>query len=186
MDLRRVGKLVAMLAIVGLVVLALRGPVAAFLEEPLIRLWRLVQYIPQQMIWVALAAIGFVVTFSLGRGQRRKRPQPIALRPPSQTQLERLSQLIELADTSMWARDVLARRLTETASGLRALREGIHRDEALKEIRTGRWPAYPALAAVLHPKREEEETNDQTYSDELARALHALECYAQGGAFERN
>jgi len=186
MDLRRIRRLVAVLAAAALLGLALWGRVAASLEEPLFRLWWLINSIPQQWIWGILAILGFIAAFSLGRGQHQENPQPISPRPTSQTQLERLSQLIELADTSPWARDVLGRRLSETAAVLRALREGIHRDEALKEIRSGRWPAHPLLAAVLHPKREGEERNNQIYTDELVHALHALERYAQGGVFERN
>lgn len=183
---RRMGGLVAVLAAVGLLALTLRGPVAAVLEEPLLRLLQLVNYIPQQLIWSALTIMGLVFALYLGRGMRRKSPEPIPARPPSQTQLERLTSLIELAETSSWARDVLGRRLSETAAGLRALREGVHPDQVREEIRTGRWPAHLPVMAVLRPERERNGGHVEPYADQLDTALDALECYVRGGTLERN
>lgn len=185
MGLHRVAKLVAALAIVGLLVLALRGPVAS-LEEPLVRTWWIVRFIPEQLIWSAVALLGFIVAFTLGRGSRHERPEPTLLRRPSQTQQERLSELVDLARTSPWARDVVSRRLRETAAVLRALREGVHRDDAREEIRTGQWLALLQMTAVSGPKGEGRESENKNYIDELAGALSALERYAQGGTFERN
>jgi hypothetical protein len=186
MGLHRMGRLVALLAIVGLLALALRGPVSASLEEPLVRLWWAVRSIPEQWVWGTLAVLGFIVAFTLGRGSHHERPEPTLVRRPSQTQYERLSELIDLARTSPWARDVLGRRLSDTAAVLRALSEGIHRDDAREEIRTGRWPTEPQMTAVLHPKREGAVSHSESYIDELARALADLEHYAQGATFERN
>ena len=186
MGLHRMGRLVALLAIVGLLALALRGPVSASLEEPLVRLWWAVRSIPEQWVWGTLAVLGFIVAFTLGRGSHHERPEPTLVRRPSQTQYERLSELIDLARTSPWARDVLGRRLSDTAAVLRALSEGIHRDDAREEIRTGRWPTELQMTAVLHPKRESAVSHSESYIDELAGALGTLECYAQGGTFEHN
>lgn len=185
MGLRRIARIAAALGAVGLLALALRGPVAS-LEEPLVQLWRVIDSIPQQWLWGVLALLGFVLAFSLGRGPRQDRSEPIRLRPSSQTQHERLSELIELADTSPWARDVVGRRLSETASILRALIEGIHRDEALKEIRAGRWPTTLSAAMVFQRQPENTESLSKDYADELASALDALECYAKGGNLERD
>lgn len=180
MELPKAGKLVAVLAAVGLLGLVLRGPVAASLEDPLVHLWWLVNSIPQQWIWGMLAVLGFIVAFSVGRAPRQEKPETTPPHTPSQTQLQRLSELIELAGTSQWARDVVGRRLSETAAGLRALREGTHRDDVREEIRTGRWPAHSHVRAVLQTKRESEDMESESYADALAGALDALERYAQG------
>jgi|GEM_PF-2256766 len=185
MGLHRVAKLVAALAIVGLLVLALRGPVAS-LEEPLVRIWWIVRFIPEQLIWSAVALLGFVLAFSLGRAPRTRRLEAAGRRPSPRTQHQRLSELIELARTSPWARDVVSRRLGETAAVLRALREGVHRDDAREEIRTGQWLALLQTTDVSGPKREGRESENKNYIDELAGALGTLECYAQGGTFEHN
>ncbi|MFP3898280.1 MAG: hypothetical protein ACLFVD_03115 [Dehalococcoidia bacterium] len=183
MELRRIGLLMGMLAVVGLLVLVLRGPLATLLEGPIMGLWWLVNSVPQQVIWVLLALVGSVVAFSLGPGPRREGVELTFPSPPRRTQAERLSQLIELAEASQWARGVLGRRLTETTAGLRALREGRHLDEVREEIRSGRWPANPVLAAVLQPDGMEE-GNSGGYAQALAHALHALERYSKGGAVE--
>jgi hypothetical protein len=184
MALRRIGGILAVIAAVGLLALSLRGPVAAVLEEPLLRLLQMVNSIPQQLIWSALAIVGFVFALFLGRGMQQKSPEPIPPRPPSQTQLERLTRLIELAETSSWARDVLGRRLSETAAGLRALREGVHPDQVREEIRTGRWPAHLPVMAVLRPERERNRGHVKPYADQLDTALDAMECYVRGGTLE--
>lgn len=197
MALRKIVRLLAILAAAGLLALALQGPVAAFLAGPLVRLWWLVDSLPQQLVWGVLALLGLLVAFSLGRGPRRERPEPESPPSPSQTQLERLTQLIQLAETSPWARDLLGERLCRTAAGLRALREGVHLEEAWEEIQAGRWPTAPWVAVVLQPQPEgngkERRTlkgwiarNDRRYANELARALEALERYAQGGTLEVN
>ena len=183
MRLHRIGTLVAMMAAAGLLVLALRRPLAAFLDEAVIGLWWLVNVVPQQVIWVLLAVVGFVVAFSLGRSPLRARVEPTPPSPPRRTQAERLSQLIELAETSQWAREVLGRRLSETTAGLRALREGRHPDEVREEIRSGRWPADPVLTGVLQPQGMED-GNNGGYAQALAHTLHALERYSKGGAVE--
>jgi len=185
MGLHRGAKIVAALAIVGLLALALRGPVAS-LEEPLVRLWWIVRFIPEQLIWSAVALLGFVLAVSLGHGPRTRRLEAAGLRPSPQTQHQRLSELIELARTSPWARDVVSRRLRETAAVLRALREGVHRDDAREEIRTGQWLALLQMTDVSGPKREGTGSEGENYTEELAGALSTLECYAQGGTFERN
>ena len=183
MELRKIRLLMGMLAAVGLLVLVLRRPLAAFLDEAVIGLWWLVNSVPQQVIWVLLAVVGFVVAFSLGRSPLRMRVEPTPSSPPRRTQAERLSQLIELAETSQWAREVLGRRLSETTAGLRALREGRHPDEVREEVRSGRWPADPVLTGVLQPQGMED-GNNGGYAQALAHTLHALERYSKGGAVE--
>jgi len=186
MDLRRIAKLLALLAAAGLLGFALQRTLAASIEEPLLGLWWAVRSIPEQWVWGTLAVLGFIVAFTLGRGSRHERPEPTLLRRPSQTQQERLSELIELARTSPWARDVVSGRLRETAAVLRALREGVHRDDAREEIRTGQWLALLQMTDVSGPKREGTGSEGENYIDELAGALSTLECYAQGGTFEHN
>ncbi|MGQ9477719.1 MAG: DUF7269 family protein [Candidatus Bipolaricaulia bacterium] len=159
-----------MVAAAGLLALALRGPMAAFLTGPLTRLWWLVDSLPQRLVWGVLALLGFLVTFFLGRGPKQVRPEP---EPPpwrSPSQIERLAQLIQLAEDSPWARDLLRRRLRKVMAGLQALREGINLDEAQEAIESGRWPADPRLAAML---RE----GEARYAADLAYTLDALERY---------
>lgn len=186
MDLRRIGKPLALLAAAGLFVLILHGPLDALLREPLTRLWLLVDSLPQQLIWGALAIAGFVVVLKFPRRTDRERVEPRVTPPGHETQLERLTKLIHLGETSPWARDVLRWRLGETAACLRALREGMDLDEARKELRAGEWPTHPRVAAVLQPRREGEGSTNESYGDELALALDAIEQYAQGGSFEAN
>ncbi|MBE0430935.1 MAG: hypothetical protein IBX67_03810 [Dehalococcoidia bacterium] len=182
----KLAKVLALPVAAVLLVLALRGPVLALLGEPLVQLWRLVNSVPQQFIWGLLAVLGFIVAFSLGRGPRRERREPAPLYSHSRTQIERLTQLILLGETSLWARDVLGRRLRGTAAGLCALREGIDLDQAREEVRVGRWPGHPRVAAVLPPESKLEAINNQGYADALAHALNALERYARGGTPEPN
>ncbi len=178
MAVHKIVRLLAMLAAAGLLALALRDP-AVSLAESVIRLWWLVDSLPQQLVWSGLALIGLLVTCFLGRGPGPKRgrsePRPPPRRSPSQ--VERLAQLIRLAETSPWAREVLGRYLSERAAGLRAVREGVPREEALEEIKAGRWPADPPLAEVLRPEGEEK---DKDYAAKLAYTLEALERYVRG------
>ncbi len=178
MGRRKVAVFVAVLAVAALLAIVLQAPVHALLAEPLAQLWLLVDAIPQRLIWIVVAVLGFVIAFSFSRGPGKEGSEPAQLRPPTQTQIERLSELVELAETSNWARDVLGRRLCHTAAGLRALQEGIRQDEARDEIRSGRWPLNPSLVRVFHPQ---ETGRRRDYAREMACALDALEGYAQEG-----
>jgi len=182
--MRRVGKTAAVLAIAALLISAVRVPVDTLLREPLTRLWWLVDSLPQQLIWWVLAIAGFVAVLSYTRGLQQSKQEASAKPMVRETQLDRLTALIRLADTSPWARDVLGRRLCQTAAGLRALREGIHLDDARQQLRAGRWPNQQRFAAVLQPHREEEWTLSDSYADDLRHTLDAMERYGHGGPFE--
>lgn len=192
MALRKIATALAMLAAAGLLALALQGSVAAPLAEPLVRLWWLIDALPQRLVWSALALIGFLLVYFLGHGPRQNRPK-LGTKPPprrSPPQIERLAQLIQLGETSLWAREVLALRLRERAADLRALREGLTLEEARTGIESGRWLADPRLARVLRPEMKEGEgqASRYSYTAELAHALEALERYmeAKDGASESN
>lgn len=183
MVLHKIVKALVVLAGAALLPLVLYGPADALLREPLSRLWWLIDSLPQQLIWLVLSIVGFVVIFSLARGPHQKQPEPLHRRSTRENQLERLTALIQLGETSRWARDVLGQRLRETAARLRALREGIPLDSARMEIRAGRWPAHSRVTAVLLSGNAEQ-SKDTNYPDDLAYALDAIERYAQGGSVE--
>lgn len=174
----RIVWLFALLALTVLLIMAAHDPVRALLREPLTHLALLADTIPQRITWIVVAVLGFAIALSLGRIPHRESAVSSRLRPLSPSQIERLGDLIELAETSVWARDVVRRRLTLMAAGLRSLHRGIHPDEARDEIRTGRWPLDPSLARLLHP---EHYGVGRDYVGELAGALDALEGYVQEG-----
>ena len=188
--MRKIAPALAVLIAAGVLALALQGPMAALLTEPLVRLWWFIDSLPQRLMWGALALLGLLVTFLLGRGPRRERPgselESPPRRSPSQTQIDHLARLIRLAETSPWAREALGRYLRERAAGLRALREGIDLEEAREEIHQGRWPTDPRLAEVLRPEREGRDRHydyDYDYAAKLVYVLDFLECYAKGEDF---
>jgi hypothetical protein len=185
MALRKIVRVLAVLAAAALLALILYGPTDALLREPLSRLWWLMDSLPQQLIWVVLSIIGFVVILSLAGGSHVKQPEPLPRRSVRESQLERLAALIQLGQTSGWARDVLGQRLRETAARLRALREGMPLDSVRAEIRTGRWPTQPRVAALLLSDKDAQSEN-LNYPHDLAYALDVIERYAQGGSFEAN
>lgn len=174
-----------MLTAAALLALILYGPADALLREPLARLRWLMDSLPQQLIWMLLSIIGFVVILSLAGGPQSKQPEPMPMRSMRESQLERLAALIQLGETSPWARDVLGQRLRETAARLRVLREGVSLDSVRAEIGTGRWPTQPRVAAVLLSDKEVQ-SKDLNYPHDLAYALDVIERYAQGGSFEAN
>jgi hypothetical protein len=178
MDPRKVVRLMIFAAAVVLLAIVVHPPMTALLTEPLARLWWLVDSLPQRLVWIVLAALGFVLAVILGRRQPTPSPEVAQPRQSSYTEDARLAELIELSDHSIWARDVLGRRLCETAAGLRALREGVHRDQVREELLTGRWPSTRSVADVLQPRQQE---TDVSYISELARALDSLERYARDG-----
>ena len=174
----KVVTIAAVLAVTALLAIVIHTPVAALLAEPLARFWVLVDAVPQRLIWIVLAVLGFAIAFSLGRAPHREISESTPSHPPSPTQIERLSELIELAETSIWARDILGRRLSHMAAGLRALQQGIRHDEARHEIRTGQWPPNPSLARVFHPH---DSGITREYARDLACALDTLEGYIGEG-----
>jgi len=178
MDRRNVVRIMIFAAAVVLLAIVVHPPMTALLTEPLAQLWWLVDSLPQRLVWIVLAVFGFVLAVMLGRGQRMPAPEGAQPRTSSYTELARLAELIELSDHSIWARDVLGRRLCETAAGLRALREGVHRDQVREEVLTGRWPSTRSVTDVLQPRQQE---TDGSYIRGLARALDSLERYAREG-----
>ncbi len=157
--------------------LIMRGPAEALLREPLAFLWWLIDSLPQQLIWSMLTIIGFLMVFSLARGPRHERPYSPVAPTPHETETQRLTQLILLAENSDWAREVMGRRLSETAAALRALREREQRGRVRDEILTGCWPADRSVSEV-QPRQPE---NRGRYAREVAQSLDSLERYAREG-----
>ncbi len=178
MGRRKVAIFLAVLGVAALLAIVLQAPVHALMGEPLAQLWLLVDSFPQRLIWIVLAVLGFGIAFSFSRGPHNEDSEPAHGRLPARTQIERITELIELGETSIWARDVLGRRLCDTAAGLHALQQGIGQDEARDEIRAGRWPLTPSLVRVFHPQ---ETGRSGEYAEDLACALDALERYVQEG-----
>jgi len=178
MDRRKVVRLMIFAAAVVALTIVVHPPMAVLLTEPLSQLWWLIDSLPQRLVWIVLAVAGFVLAVIAGRRQPTPSPEAAQARPSSYTEIARLAELIALSDHSIWARDVLGRRLCETAAGLRALREGVHRDQVREEVLTGRWPSTRSVAEVLQPRQQE---GDGNYVRGLARALDSLERYAREG-----
>ena len=178
MDRRKVVRLMIFAAAAVALAIVVHRPMAVLLTEPLAQLWWLVDSLPQRLVWIVVAVAGFVLAVILGRRQSTLAPEVAQPRTSSYNEVARLAELIELSDHSIWARDVLGRRLCETAAGLRALREGVHRDQVREEVLTGRWPSTRSVADVLQPRQQE---IDVSYISELARALDSLERYARDG-----
>ncbi len=178
MDRRKVVRLMIFAAAVVALTIVVHPPMAALLTEPLAQLWWLVDSLPQRLVWIVLAVAGFVLAVTVGRRQPTPTPEVAQAHPSSYTEVARLAELIELSNRSLWARDVLSRRLCETAAGLRALREGVHRDQVRQEVLTGRWPSTRTVADVLQPRQQE---GDGNYVRGLAGALDSLERYAREG-----
>ncbi len=182
--MRRVAKVAAALAIAALLISAVRIPVDTLLREPLTQLWWLLDSLPQQLIWWVLSIVGFTAVLSFTRALHHSNQESTVKPIVRETQLDRLTALIELGETSAWARDVLGRRLCQTAAGLRALQEGIHLDDARQQLRQGRWPEQHGVAALLQPHSDKAPTPNESYADDLEHTLDAMERYAQGGPFE--
>ncbi len=174
----KIVKLLILVVAVVLLTAVLHAPIATLLTEPLTRLWWLVDSLPQRLTWTVLAVLGFALAIALGRKSRLPAQKSTPARSCPYTEVERLTKLIELGNRSVWARDVLARRLCETAAGLQALREGVLRGQAREEILAGRWPADRSVSEVLQPQHKKPGGH---YAHELAEALDSLERYAREG-----
>lgn len=183
MDRHRISRRLALLAAVGTVILIVHRLLDTVLKDPLTRLWLWVDAIPEHLIWSTLAIVGFVIVLKFPQRTQRQLMPPRVTPPRHETQVERLAKLIDLGETSAWARDMLRWRLVEMAACLRSLREGIELDQARKELDAGQWPT-PQVAAALQRGREVDGSKNEGYRNELALALDAIERYAQGRPFE--
>ncbi|MCR4392586.1 MAG: hypothetical protein NUV94_07515 [Candidatus Acetothermia bacterium] len=178
----------AALALGALFAFPFRSLIAGLVVAPLIRLWWLVDAVPQGLVWVVLVGgVAVLVARMLMPGAGRRRPPGRAPAPSSRpSQLAELVQLIRRADASPWARRRLAARLSRTAVALRARRAGIPPGQAWQEIRADRWPARPELRAALHPEDAwRTRFPHRGWRHVLARAVDALWGYAKGGDVDR-
>ncbi len=171
-------KLLTLVVAVVLLTVVLHAPIATLVTEPLTHIWWLVDSLPQRLTWIVLAVLGFALTIALGDRSHLPAQESKPARSCPYTEVERMTKLIELSNHSVWARDVLARRLCDTAAGLQALREGVLRSQAREEILAGHWPADGSVSEVLQPQHK---NTGGHYADELARALDSLEQYAREG-----
>lgn len=138
----------------ALLVLGFRGLLRDLVADPLVRLWWLIDSLPQGLVWLAVAAVGTMAALRAWAGMpsspRHRRPTGGGEAVP---QLAALALLIRRAEYSGAARRRLAARLARLAVGMRARKEAIPARIAWRELRAGTWPEEVPLRAVLSPKR---------------------------------
>ncbi|MBC7097951.1 hypothetical protein H5T52_02360 [Candidatus Bipolaricaulota bacterium] len=162
-----------------------RGLLRELVVAPLVRLWWLMDSLPQGLVWLVAVAVGALAGLrALGSMPRAERPRPQEPRPPD-SQLIELVRLIRRAEYSPAARRELARRLARTAVGIRARREGVPPRQAWADLRAGRWPQEEELLLVLVPPRFPwPARTGQNYLESLSRAVELLSLKARGGIRE--
>jgi hypothetical protein len=172
------------LLVTGAAAYGLRFAVGWILDGIVYLVW-FVDALPQTLVWFGLLAILFVLTLRLDKGRPRKAAAVPPLSEPARSDLARLTECIQQAESSPHARRELQRRLGQTAVTLRVKREAIPPRQAWDDVVEGRWPAHPDVQAVLHPERGRAKLVPRRgYVQQLARAVDGLWLYAQGGDFD--
>ncbi|RLE29170.1 hypothetical protein DRJ54_05150 [Candidatus Acetothermia bacterium] len=183
-DWRKLGLWIAAAALLAAgLVLGLRGLLKGLIADPLVRLWWLIDSLPQGLIWLAVAALGAAVGLrawlALPEREGRRRLVPAGEARP---RLSELAALIRRAEYSGTARRRLAARLARLAVSARARRESIPPQVAWRELRAGRWPEDETLRAVLSPPRALSRPGD--FLSALEQGLDALTQLTKGGRFD--
>lgn len=134
--------------------LGLRGLLKGLVADPLVRLWWVIDSLPQGLIWLAVAALGAAVGLrawlALPEREGTRRLVPAGEARP---RLSELAALIRRAEYSGAARRRLASRLARLAVGMRARAEALPPQRIWMELRRGQWPQDPELRALLSPRR---------------------------------
>jgi len=135
--------------------LGLRGVLKGLVADPLVRLWWLIDSLPQGLVWLAMGAVGAALalrTWLRMPAPRRGRREFLA-KGEAVPQLAALAALIRRAEYSGAARRRLASRLARLAVGMRSHAEALPPQHIWTELRQGRWPSDPELRTLFSPRR---------------------------------
>lgn len=164
------------MVIAGLFLLGLRGFLNYVLVDPAVRLFWLLDSLPQAVIWVVLTVgLGFL-SLRLLLFPREGPAQDHRVRKRlGKSALVELVQTIKNTRALPWYRRALEHRLARLAVTIRLERELIPAQKAWDELRSGSWPHSPALKDLLRGETKGD------FLSALSQALEELERYAKGG-----
>ena len=171
------------LALAGIFVFGMQDLLVALISPVLMLFW-LIDLLPEFVVWAMVVILGAAVA------QRARRALPlhhhtqleVKKEPISFTENETvayIASLVQQANTSMVARDILGRHLAELAVSLLCRRQCISPPEAWNLMHRGKWPMDQRIYRVLFPPQALRPA--KKYLQALEYTVTFLEHYDRGG-----
>lgn len=173
--MRRLFVILGLALVFFLLFLSLPGVVRDILVDPALRVFLILDALPQGLVWLLVLFLLAFLALKFFRIFGARAPRKDKKEPSSPFFLRDLVFLLRRARYSPWARRALRSRLARIAVALRTEREPISPDQAWEEIRSGCWPKDPVLSRFLRGEGSE------NFLHELEEALDSLYRYAKGG-----
>ncbi len=155
--------------------LSLPDVVRDFLVDPALRIFLILDSLPQGVVWLLALLVLFFLALKFFRIFGPEAPRKEKKELSSTLFLRDLVFLLRRARYSPWARRAVRWRLARIAVALRTERELVSPDQVWEEIRDGRWPKDPVVSGFLRGE------GGGNFLKELEKALDSLYRYAQGG-----
>ena len=171
------------LALAGLFVFGVQGLLVALIRPVLMLFW-FIDILPEIVIWAMVVILGAAVALRARQAlpphhHTQQESEKALVSSKESAMVTSIASLVQHAETSSVARDVLGRHLAELAVSLLCRRRCISPPEAWRLMHREQWPTDQRVYGVLFPEQTSHPAGE--HLQDLEYAVRFLEHYDRGG-----